>query len=287
VTLESPVPVVAGQKVWLAWLTQSNLIVRMGTGSPGQDRFTTGLGRRHAGELRYGHELKCCIFLICECDCSGRDQSTPGSIVYEHTIWSNYGVNFNASASSDPDGTIVSWAWNFGDGTTGNGQTVSHTYANGNTYTVTLTVTDNNGATGTLSQNVTPVVVNAPPVAQFTTTPTGVYGIDFNATGSSDPDGTIVSWAWNFGDGTTGNGQTVSHTYANGNTRTVTLTVTDNGGATGTLSQQVTPLDMTGGQTVQVGYTTVFPGTFDRAVKAGRADHDTKRGDDDEPEYLP
>jgi PKD repeat protein len=156
---------------------------------------------------------------------------------------------------------IVNWAWNFGDGTTGSGQTVSHTYANSNTYTVTLTVTDDDGATGTLSQSVTPVIVNAPPTAQFTATPTGVYGIDFDATTSSDPDGTIVSWAWNFGDGQSGNGQTVGHTYANGSTYTVTLTVTDNNGATGTLSQNVTPVDMTGGQTVQVGYTTVFPGT--------------------------
>jgi hypothetical protein len=76
---------------------------------------------------------------------------------------------------SDPDGTIVSWAWNFGDGTSGSGQTVSHTYANGNTYNVTLTVTDNNGATGTLSQSVTPINTNVPPTAQFTSTPTGAF----------------------------------------------------------------------------------------------------------------
>ena len=95
------------------------------------------------------------------------------------------------------DGTIVSWTWNFGDGTTGSGQTTSHTYTYGNTYTVTLTVTDNQGATGTQSQNVTPDIANAPPTAQFTSTPTGVYRLDFNAYTSSDPDGTIVSCTWN------------------------------------------------------------------------------------------
>ena len=56
----------------------------------------------------------------------------------------------------------------------------------------------------------------------------------FNGTSSSDPDGTISSYAWNFGDGTTGSGSTTSHAYAVKGVKNVTLTVTDNGGATGT-----------------------------------------------------
>ena len=62
--------------------------------------------------------------------------------------------NFNGSASSDSDGTITSYAWSFGDGATGSGPTVSHTYTAG-TYTVRLTVTDNGGATATQAANVT------------------------------------------------------------------------------------------------------------------------------------
>ncbi|MBW6499070.1 MAG: S8 family serine peptidase [Bacteroidales bacterium] len=69
-------------------------------------------------------------------------------------------ASFNASGSSDSDGTIVSYAWNFGDGSTGSGVTVSHTYANAGTFNVSLTVTDDDGATGTKSQSVT---VTAPP----------------------------------------------------------------------------------------------------------------------------
>ncbi|HEX9366624.1 MAG TPA: PKD domain-containing protein, partial [Vicinamibacterales bacterium] len=143
---------------------------------------------------------------------------------------------FNASGSSDPDGTIASYAWNFGDATTGSGATASRTFAPGGPYTVTLTVTDNGGAT---SQTAHVVTVNAPPVASFTSACSGLT-CSFNASGSSDPDGTIASYAWNFGDAATGSGATVSHTFATGGTYTVTLTVTDNGAGTGTTSQGVT-----------------------------------------------
>ncbi len=64
-------------------------------------------------------------------------------------------VAFDASASSDPDGTIVSYAWDFGDGSTGTGVTTSHAYTSAGTFRVTLTVTDNDGLTGTSSKDVT------------------------------------------------------------------------------------------------------------------------------------
>ena len=63
--------------------------------------------------------------------------------------------DFNGSASSDADGTISSYAWNFGDGTTGTGVTTSKVYSSGGTRNVTLTVTDDKGATGTVTKPVT------------------------------------------------------------------------------------------------------------------------------------
>jgi chitodextrinase len=142
--------------------------------------------------------------------------------------------SFDASLSSDSDGTITSYTWAFGDGTSGAGATVSHTYATGATYAVALTVVDNGGRTSTQTQNVN---TNAPPIASFTFTCTGVT-CDFNGSSSQDWDGTITSYVWNFGDGTTGSGPTPSHAYAAAGTYTITLTVTDNGGATGTQSQK-------------------------------------------------
>ena len=143
---------------------------------------------------------------------------------------------FDGSGSSDPDGTIASYSWYFGDGNWGYGATVNHTYSTG-TFSATLMVADNSGTTGTALQTLT--VVNAPPVATFTSTCSGLT-CSFNASGSSDPDGTIASYAWNFGDATTDSGATVSHMFAADGTYSVLLTVTDNGAATSTQAQSVT-----------------------------------------------
>jgi VCBS repeat-containing protein len=74
-------------------------------------------------------------------------------------------VTFDGSGSSDVDGTIVSYDWDFGDGNTGNGVNPTHTYAAAGTYTVSLTVTDDGGATDTASTTATISAVNDPPVA--------------------------------------------------------------------------------------------------------------------------
>ncbi|MEA3376524.1 MAG: S8 family serine peptidase [Chloroflexota bacterium] len=142
--------------------------------------------------------------------------------------------------STDSDGSIVSWAWDFGDGSTSTEQNPSHTYAADGTYPVTLTVTDDDGATDTASQDVTVSSgeENQLPVASFTYTCTDL-ACDFTDQ-SSDPDGSIVSWAWAFGDGSTATAQNPSHTYAADGTYTVALTVTDDDGATDTASQDVT-----------------------------------------------
>jgi PKD repeat protein len=145
------------------------------------------------------------------------------------------------STSNDPDGSITGYAWTFGDGTTATTQNPSHTYTAGGTFTVTLTVTDNQSATNNVSHTVTvtaPPPVNQPPVAAFSSSCTQL-ACSFTST-SSDPDGTIASYAWTFGDGTTATTQNPSHTYAAGGTFTVTLTVTDNQGATGNVSHTVT-----------------------------------------------
>ncbi len=143
-------------------------------------------------------------------------------------------VAFNASGSSDPDGTIVSYVWNFGDLTGGSGAVTSHAYTTYGTFNVTLTVTDDESFTATASRD---VVVHAPPIASFTATPNPAIvwaTVTFNASASRDPDGNIVTYAWDFGDLTIGSGAITSHPYGSAGTYTVTLNVTDNDSLNGT-----------------------------------------------------
>ncbi len=145
--------------------------------------------------------------------------------------------SFDATGSTDPDGSISSYDWDFGDGASGAGRTSTHTYANDSTFDVTLTVTDNRGDSTSTTHSV--VATNQAPAADFSVTCHGLTcGLDASA--SSDVDGSIASYDWDLGDGSTSTGRLTSHTYATEGDYSVTLTVTDDRGAssqaTGTAS---------------------------------------------------
>ncbi len=138
-------------------------------------------------------------------------------------------LNFDGSGSSDPDGTIESYDWDFGDGTGDSGAMVSHAYGAGGLYVVTLTVTDNDDLSSNCSLTVD---INAAPECDAGGPYAGTINEDilFDGTGSSDPDGTIQSYDWDFGDGGTGTGATPTHAYTAQGTYFVTLCVTDDDG---------------------------------------------------------
>jgi PKD repeat protein len=151
-------------------------------------------------------------------------------------------VLFDASLSRTGVGTaIVSYNWSFGDGTTAGGVTTAHKYPAG-TYTVTLTVTDSNGLTASSSQ-IIPVQPGIVPTAVFVFSPAQpLVGqtVFFNAGQSAaGPGRRIVSYRYNFGDGTTGTGSTRSHVYSVEGAYAVVLTVTDDVGQVGTAAAQV------------------------------------------------
>lgn len=153
-------------------------------------------------------------------------------------------VQFNAGASSDSDGSIASYAWDFGDGDTGTGITATHTYTTPGVYVALLTVTDDEGATDTTDQTITVTAPgNSAPVAAFTNT--GSTGfllpitVTFDGTASYDDDGSIIAYNWNFGDGESGAGSTISHAYDSFGVYTVVLIVVDNDGAIGSRSKTI------------------------------------------------
>ena len=136
----------------------------------------------------------------------------------------------------------VTYAWDLGDGTTGTGATLTHAYSTPSTFPVTLTVTDAFGRSVTASRLVT-VVTGGAPTASFTfspLTPNLDDTVFFNASASTAPPGrSVISYDWTFGDGGTATGTTVSHAFGVAATYNVTLTVTDDRGATGSTTASV------------------------------------------------
>lgn len=135
-------------------------------------------------------------------------------------------VTFNGTSSTDADGTITAYVWSFGDGGTGTGPSVQHTFTTTQAiekFTVTLTVTDDDGATSQVTQSIE-VRANGGgdggtgiPTARFTVD--RFIGVDpltitFDATASTPGSGTIAAYNWNFGDGNTSTGATPTHTFS-------------------------------------------------------------------------
>jgi len=140
--------------------------------------------------------------------------------------------------STDNDGQIASRVWNVGADPTE--PVVTHTFPADGTYSVSLTVTDNKGATDTETRSVTVAAeaANEPPTADFSFGCTDL-ACDFIDT-SSDSDGDVVEWSWDFGDGGTSTEPSPRHPFGTAGTYEVTLTVTDDDGATGSMNQSVT-----------------------------------------------
>lgn len=148
------------------------------------------------------------------------------------------------STSSSPPLTC---SWDFGDSSIAEGSSVAHTYTLAGTYSPSLTVRDSAGRTDQVS---TPVIISAAPAqttnqlpkSSFTATPgsgASPLTVAFDGSGSSDTDGSIKSYQWSFGDGTTAAGVSTQHTFTDIANYTVTLQVTDDKDGSAASSQVV------------------------------------------------
>lgn len=149
-------------------------------------------------------------------------------------------VHMSAGGSTDPDGDVLTYAWDFGDGTTGTGASPTHAYADNGNYVVKVTVTDPYGAESTATTSV--LVVNVAPTVAAFAGETILRGESYASTGTFADAGTADTWTAtvDYGDGSgikplalSGNGFTLGHTYTAAGTFTVTVRVTDDDGDTG------------------------------------------------------
>jgi len=168
------------------------------------------------------------------------DTRPSASISAPDTALVDTSITFDASNSSD-DGTITAYQWNFdGDVTSTDTPTVNHTFTDTGTRNVTVTVVDDAGQESTAS---TTVAVSEPVnlTANLDAAPTSASAgdaISFTATDTGPAD-RITSYSWQFGDGTTANGATATHTYSSAGEYTVTLVVTADTGQTRSASTTV------------------------------------------------
>src|SRR2546425_82901 len=165
---------------------------------------------------------------------------TPNPALTGQTVTVTWAVSSSA--------TVTASCINWGDGTSACGlvgiASATHTYANtGNAMSETFTITVNATNSAGTGQGTNMEIVNdKPPIAVIAGPGTATTGqtVTFDGSGSTDPDGTITNFSWNFGDGAMGTGVMVMHTYAIAGSFIVTLTVTDNGGNTNSTTHAIT-----------------------------------------------
>lgn len=167
------------------------------------------------------------------------DSSNVAPTAKFSSVCDSYTCDYNSNTSSDSDGQIVSYLWNFGDGGISTSANPAHTYSSSGLFSVVLTVTDNQGASGRRIHNVdVPGDVIDPPVLSIDYS-CNQLSCNFDSS-AADSDTPIVSYQWNFGDGNSSSASAPSYTYAQAGTYTVSLTITDQQGLTETAAITVT-----------------------------------------------
>jgi PKD repeat protein len=141
---------------------------------------------------------------------------------------------FDATSSFDPDNQALTFHWDFGDGNTSEEAIITHRYTSGGEYNVILTVQDSSGLHCDTAVSSQVVTVNTPPVCDFTGPDKACteQTVTFDASNSHDNEQSQLSYEWNFGDGTSGEGAQVSKTYEHGGRYSVSLSINDNANTT-------------------------------------------------------
>lgn len=139
---------------------------------------------------------------------------------------------FDGSGSSDADGKITAWHWDFGDGSGASGAVARHAYAVPGHYRVTLTVEDNSRSFCASDSRSVFVRINSPPAARLKVQSRAAVGEEARAdgSGSEDADGTLIRYTWDFGDGASAEGVSAGHRYAAPGVYRIRLAVTDDAG---------------------------------------------------------
>ena len=156
---------------------------------------------------------------------AGRDVFTSSNV-----------VSFDGSASADADGDALVYRWDFGDGSPpAGGVKVTHTYAEGGTYPVVLTVDDGTGVENATAIAAVTIKIDRPPVADAGGNREVCAGdvVVLDGSRSTDPEGGLLRYAWDFGDGTAAEIVNPTKTYLRGAAYPVTLTVEDDSGFPG------------------------------------------------------
>ncbi|MBA2408062.1 MAG: PKD domain-containing protein, partial [Chitinophagales bacterium] len=151
----------------------------------------------------------------------------------------NQPLNLLDQTITDPTSTILTWHWDFGNGSTSDIQSPSFSYTATDTYTVQLIVTNSLGCADTTSDT---IIVNEAPAAQFIA-PTTVCvnsAVAFTDQSFGGNSGVVTNWFWDFGDGSTSTEQNPVHTYNSSGIDTATLTVTNNFGCSNTTLLYIT-----------------------------------------------
>ncbi len=155
----------------------------------------------------------------------------------------NEGQSMNWTATATDPGVldVLSYSWDFGDGVSATGPTATHTYLQDGSYNLTVTVTDGDGGSDT--NTVVVVIGNLPPTLTVWTIPIASdEGQLLNFTAEATDPGVldVLTFSWDFGDGSVGEtGDVVNYAFADDGTYTITLTVTDDGGLSDTVTSVI------------------------------------------------